>query len=156
MAVGNARNNVGRVTSLRGIFCSQDFLGVEGTSLQWRFIASHLITRLSRDSLLDKPEVGSMPNTSGIYILSELFMVLGYFALNNPDNQVTHRFARYSTRAKTSKFERILHASPADLPPFLRIAQDICNFLNRVKTMKTFPTICFLKKYFPRKCIYFS
>jgi len=29
-----------------------------------------------------------MPSTSGIHILSELFVVLGYFALNNPDNQV--------------------------------------------------------------------
>ncbi|XP_014480299.1 PREDICTED: S phase cyclin A-associated protein in the endoplasmic reticulum isoform X2 [Dinoponera quadriceps] len=62
----------------------QNFLGVEGTNLQWRFIASHLITRLSRD----KPEVGSMQITSSTYILSELFMVLGYFAVNNPDNQV--------------------------------------------------------------------
>lgn len=66
----------------------QSFLGAEGTSLQWRLIASHLITRLSRDSLSDKLEVGSMPDTSGTHILSELFMVLGYFALNNPDNQV--------------------------------------------------------------------
>ncbi|KYN07080.1 S phase cyclin A-associated protein in the endoplasmic reticulum [Cyphomyrmex costatus] len=64
------------------------FLGAEGTNLQWRLIASHLITRLSRDSLSDKTEVGSMPNTSGIHILSELFMVLGYFSLNNPDNQL--------------------------------------------------------------------
>ncbi|EGI63462.1 S phase cyclin A-associated protein in the endoplasmic reticulum, partial [Acromyrmex echinatior] len=66
----------------------QSFLGAEGTSLQWRLIASHLITRLSRDSLSDKSEVGSMPNTSGIHILSELFAVLGYFSLNNPDNQL--------------------------------------------------------------------
>ncbi|XP_024876365.1 S phase cyclin A-associated protein in the endoplasmic reticulum [Temnothorax curvispinosus] len=66
----------------------QSFLGAEGTNLQWRLIASHLITRLSRDSLSDKSEVGSMPNTSGIHILSELFVVLGYFALNNPDNQL--------------------------------------------------------------------
>jgi len=66
----------------------QNFLGAEGTSLQWRLIASHLITRLSRDSLSDKSEVGSMPDTSGIHILSDLFVVLGYFALNNPDNQV--------------------------------------------------------------------
>ncbi|RLU20219.1 hypothetical protein DMN91_006826 [Ooceraea biroi] len=66
----------------------QNFLGSEGTSLQWRLIASHLITRLSRDSLSDKTEVESMPNTSGIHILSELFVVLGYFALNNPDNQL--------------------------------------------------------------------
>ncbi|XP_025994174.1 S phase cyclin A-associated protein in the endoplasmic reticulum isoform X2 [Solenopsis invicta] len=66
----------------------QSFLGAEGTSLQWRLIASHLITRLSRDSLSDKSEVGSVPNTSGIHILSELFVVLGYFALNNPDNQL--------------------------------------------------------------------
>ncbi|XP_070521596.1 S phase cyclin A-associated protein in the endoplasmic reticulum isoform X2 [Cardiocondyla obscurior] len=66
----------------------QSFLGTEGTNLQWRLIASHLITRLSRDSLSDKSEVGSMPNTSGIHILSELFVVLGYFALNNPDNQL--------------------------------------------------------------------
>ncbi|XP_011876988.1 PREDICTED: S phase cyclin A-associated protein in the endoplasmic reticulum isoform X2 [Vollenhovia emeryi] len=65
----------------------QSFLGAEGTSLQWRLIASHLITRLSRDSLSDKSE-GSMPNASGIHILSELFAVLGYFALNNPDNQL--------------------------------------------------------------------
>ncbi|XP_012539353.1 S phase cyclin A-associated protein in the endoplasmic reticulum [Monomorium pharaonis] len=62
----------------------QSFLGAEGTSLQWRLIASHLITRLSRDSLSE----GTMPNTSGIHILSELFVVLGYFALNNPDNQL--------------------------------------------------------------------
>lgn len=66
----------------------QSFLGAEGTSLQWRLTASHLITRLSRDSLSDKPEVGSVPNASGIHILSELFAVLGYFALNNPDNQL--------------------------------------------------------------------
>ncbi|XP_018304475.1 S phase cyclin A-associated protein in the endoplasmic reticulum [Mycetomoellerius zeteki] len=66
----------------------QSFLGAEGTSLQWRLIASHLIIRLSRDSLSDKSEVGSMPNTSGIHILSELFVVLGYFSLNNPDNQL--------------------------------------------------------------------
>lgn len=70
----------------------QSFLGTEGTSLQWRLIASHLVTRLSRDSLSDKTEVESMPNTSGIHILSELFVVLGYFALNNPDNQVRAAF----------------------------------------------------------------
>lgn len=56
--------------------------------MQWRLIASHLITRLSRDSLSDKTEVGAMPNTSGIHVLSELFVVLGYFALNNRYNQV--------------------------------------------------------------------
>ncbi|CAK9801301.1 S phase cyclin A-associated protein in the endoplasmic reticulum [Anthophora quadrimaculata] len=66
----------------------QNLLGAEGTSLQWRLIASHLITRLSRDPISHKPEIGSAQNTSGTYILSELFQVLGYFAVNNPDNQL--------------------------------------------------------------------
>ncbi|XP_076624289.1 short spindle 3 isoform X1 [Colletes latitarsis] len=66
----------------------QNLLGVEGTSLQWRLIASHVITRLSRDPISHKPEIGSAQNTSGTYILSELFQVLGYFAVNNPENQL--------------------------------------------------------------------
>jgi len=39
-----------------------------------------------------------MPNTSGIHILSELFVVLGYFALNNPDNQVRSHMAALCDR----------------------------------------------------------
>ncbi|XP_012144085.1 short spindle 3 isoform X2 [Megachile rotundata] len=66
----------------------QNLLGAEGTSLQWRLIASHVITRLSRDPISHKPEIGSAQNTSGTYILSELFQVLGYFAVNNPENQL--------------------------------------------------------------------
>ncbi|XP_054009571.1 S phase cyclin A-associated protein in the endoplasmic reticulum isoform X2 [Hylaeus anthracinus] len=66
----------------------QNLLGMEGTSLQWRLIASHLITRLSRDPISHKPEIGSAQNTSSTYILSELFQVLGYFAVNNPENQL--------------------------------------------------------------------
>lgn len=74
---------------MRSDFLSQNFLGSEGTSLQWRLLASHLITRLSRESLSDKSEAGSsIPNTNGIHVLSELFLVLGYFAVNNADNQV--------------------------------------------------------------------
>ncbi|XP_033332694.2 short spindle 3 isoform X1 [Megalopta genalis] len=67
----------------------QNLLGAEGTSLQWRLIASHVITRLSRDPISHKPEIGCAQNTSGTYILSELFQVLGYFAVNNPENQLT-------------------------------------------------------------------
>ncbi|CAL7938595.1 unnamed protein product [Xylocopa violacea] len=66
----------------------QNLLGAEGTNLQWRLIASHVITRLSRDPISHKPEIGSAQNTSGTYILSELFQVLGYFAVNNPENQL--------------------------------------------------------------------
>ncbi|KZC12043.1 PREDICTED: S phase cyclin A-associated protein in the endoplasmic reticulum [Dufourea novaeangliae] len=67
----------------------QNLLGAEGISLQWRLIASHVITRLSRDPISHKPEIGASQNTSGTYILSELFQVLGYFAVNNPENQLT-------------------------------------------------------------------
>ncbi|XP_076294606.1 short spindle 3 isoform X3 [Lasioglossum baleicum] len=67
----------------------QNLLGAEGTSLQWRLIASHVITRLSRDPISHTPEIGCAQNTSGTYILSELFQVLGYFAVNNPENQLT-------------------------------------------------------------------
>ncbi|XP_012341119.1 S phase cyclin A-associated protein in the endoplasmic reticulum isoform X3 [Apis florea] len=66
----------------------QNLLGAEGTSLQWRLIASHVITRLSRDPISHKLEIGSAQNTSSTYILSELFQVLGYFAVNNPENQL--------------------------------------------------------------------
>lgn len=71
-------------------------LGAEGTSLQWRMIACHLIARLSREL----PDLGKLQteggNASGIaaqgvsgtQLLGELFVVLGYFAVNNPDNQV--------------------------------------------------------------------
>lgn len=73
------------------IFWFQNLLGAEGTNLQWRLIASHVITRLSRDPISHKSEIGSAQNTSGTYILSELFQVLGYFAVNNPENQVSLR-----------------------------------------------------------------
>ncbi|XP_012166354.2 S phase cyclin A-associated protein in the endoplasmic reticulum [Bombus terrestris] len=66
----------------------QNLLGAEGTNLQWRLIASHVITRLSRDPISHKSEIGPAQNTSGTYILSELFQVLGYFAVNNPENQL--------------------------------------------------------------------
>jgi len=46
-----------------------------------------------------------MPNTSGIHILSELFVVLGYFALNNPDNQVRPVPIWQLMRSNTSDFE---------------------------------------------------
>ncbi|XP_012285568.1 S phase cyclin A-associated protein in the endoplasmic reticulum [Orussus abietinus] len=89
----------GRVLAMRGLkllrlFAEMDLekfqshLGAESTSLQWRLIASHLITRLSRDSLSDKSEAGSPPGASGPHILAELFTVLGYFAVNNPENQL--------------------------------------------------------------------
>ncbi|XP_017765346.1 PREDICTED: S phase cyclin A-associated protein in the endoplasmic reticulum [Eufriesea mexicana] len=64
----------------------QNLLGAEGTSLQWRLIASHVITRLSRDPISHKSEIAH--DTSGTYILSELFQILGYFAVNNPENQL--------------------------------------------------------------------
>ncbi|XP_033215642.1 S phase cyclin A-associated protein in the endoplasmic reticulum isoform X2 [Belonocnema kinseyi] len=66
----------------------QNLLGTEGTSMQWRLIASHLITRLSRDPLPDKSEVSSASSISNMYILNELFVVLGYFAVNNQENQL--------------------------------------------------------------------
>ncbi|KAF7415012.1 hypothetical protein HZH68_003501 [Vespula germanica] len=68
----------------------QNLLGSEGTSLQWRLIASQVITRLSRDPLTEKSTSGTSgnQNTSGTYILSELFTVLGYFAVNNTENQL--------------------------------------------------------------------
>ncbi|KAI4479463.1 hypothetical protein M0802_014367 [Mischocyttarus mexicanus] len=67
----------------------QNLLGSEGTSLQWRLITSQVITRLSRDPLTEKLTSGtSSQNTSGTYILSELFTVLGYFAVNNSENQL--------------------------------------------------------------------
>lgn len=46
-----------------------------------------------------------MPDTSGIHILSELFAVLGYFALNNPDNQVRPVPIWQLMRSNTSEFE---------------------------------------------------
>lgn len=67
----------------------QNLLGTEGTNLQWRIIASHLITRLSRESLPDKLELSATTSTiSNTHILNELFVVLGYFAVNNPENQL--------------------------------------------------------------------
>ncbi|KAG7198876.1 hypothetical protein KM043_015702 [Ampulex compressa] len=79
------------VTLLRSIaeldLDTLQLLGAEGTSLQWRLLASHLITRLSRDPISDKKEAGTT-HISGTYILSELFQVLGYFAVNNPENQL--------------------------------------------------------------------
>lgn len=60
----------------------QEFLGAEATSLQFRLIASHLISRLSRETQTEKHDVDSR------YILAELFAVLGYFAVNNRDNQM--------------------------------------------------------------------
>ncbi|KAK2582141.1 hypothetical protein KPH14_004504 [Odynerus spinipes] len=66
----------------------QNLLGSEGTSLQWRLIASQVITRLSRDPLTEKSTSGPGQNTTGTYILSELFTVLGYFAVNNSENQL--------------------------------------------------------------------
>ncbi|XP_051173841.1 S phase cyclin A-associated protein in the endoplasmic reticulum [Leptopilina boulardi] len=68
----------------------QNLLGTEGTNLQWRIIASHLIMRLSRESLPDKSELSATTsiNSSNTHILNELFVVLGYFAVNNPENQL--------------------------------------------------------------------
>ncbi|XP_014607477.1 PREDICTED: S phase cyclin A-associated protein in the endoplasmic reticulum isoform X1 [Polistes canadensis] len=69
----------------------QNLLGSEGTSLQWRLITSQVITRLSRDPLTEKSSSSTTSNnlnTSGTYILSELFTVLGYFAVNNSENQL--------------------------------------------------------------------
>ncbi|XP_066584852.1 S phase cyclin A-associated protein in the endoplasmic reticulum [Prorops nasuta] len=65
----------------------QNLLGAEGTNLQWRLLASHLITRLTRDPLPNKPEIGA-PSSVSVQILCELFAVLGYFAINNPENQL--------------------------------------------------------------------
>lgn len=88
-------------------FWFQNLLGAEGTSLQWRLIASHVITRLSRDPISHKPEIGSAQNTSGTYILSELFQVLGYFAVNNPENQVSTSFEESFYELKSSLFRVI-------------------------------------------------
>ena len=75
--------------------------------MQWRLIASHVITRLSRDPISHKPEIGSAQNTSGTYILSELFQVLGYFAVNNPENQVSASFEKSFYELKSSLFRVI-------------------------------------------------
>ncbi|XP_058809085.1 S phase cyclin A-associated protein in the endoplasmic reticulum isoform X1 [Phymastichus coffea] len=60
----------------------QTLLGAEGTSLQWRLTASHLIARLSRESEVTTTMISSCQ------LLGELLVVLGYFAVNNPDNQL--------------------------------------------------------------------
>ncbi|XP_003424996.1 S phase cyclin A-associated protein in the endoplasmic reticulum [Nasonia vitripennis] len=74
----------------------QNMLGAEGTSLQWRMTACHLIARLSRDL----PDLGKLQTegtnasgaanqgVNGTQLLGQLFVVLGYFAVNNPDNQL--------------------------------------------------------------------
>ncbi|XP_063980963.1 S phase cyclin A-associated protein in the endoplasmic reticulum isoform X1 [Diachasmimorpha longicaudata] len=67
----------------------QNLLGAEGTNLQWRLIASHLITRFQREPLADSTDSQSAQTSpTAITILSELFSVLGYFAVNNIDNQL--------------------------------------------------------------------
>ncbi|XP_011298374.1 S phase cyclin A-associated protein in the endoplasmic reticulum isoform X1 [Fopius arisanus] len=67
----------------------QNLLGAEGTNLQWRLIASHLITRFQREPLAESKENQSTQTSpTAITILSELFTVLGYFAVNNIDNQL--------------------------------------------------------------------
>ncbi|XP_014222785.1 S phase cyclin A-associated protein in the endoplasmic reticulum isoform X1 [Trichogramma pretiosum] len=99
----------------------QNLLGAEGTSLQWRLVSSHLITRLSRDMTIEAADhqphqqqqqqqqpqhqqrrghasSGSNINNSSsnnnnnsvnnTALLNELFVVLGYFAVNNRDNQL--------------------------------------------------------------------
>lgn len=71
-------------------FIFQNLLGAEGTSLQWRLMASHLIAKLSRD-LPEKPELAES-SVSSTELLGELFLLLGYFALNNFDNQVSLEF----------------------------------------------------------------
>ncbi|XP_046428516.1 S phase cyclin A-associated protein in the endoplasmic reticulum-like [Neodiprion fabricii] len=60
----------------------QEFLGAEATSLQFRLIASHLIGRMSRES-----HTAEKQDADGRLILSELFSVLGYFTVNNRENQ---------------------------------------------------------------------
>jgi len=45
-----------------------------------------------------------MPSTSGIHILSELFVVLGYFALNNSDNQVRVIFIHLNLFNETIRY----------------------------------------------------
>lgn len=70
----------------------QNLLGAEGTGLQWRLIASHLITRFSREPLAEKNDAcgnASQHGVSSVRILGELFTVLGYFAANNSENQVS-------------------------------------------------------------------
>ncbi|KOX69094.1 S phase cyclin A-associated protein in the endoplasmic reticulum [Melipona quadrifasciata] len=98
----------------------QNLLGAEGTSLQWRLIASHVITRLSRDPISHKPEIGSAQNTSGTYILSELFQVLGYFAVNNPENQWPVNFHVSGTAliARVAKVAKEWTKCEPDLPVF--------------------------------------
>ncbi|XP_034948726.1 S phase cyclin A-associated protein in the endoplasmic reticulum [Chelonus insularis] len=68
----------------------QKLLGAEGTSLQWRLIASHLITRFLREPLTEINEASAVTqgSPSAVQILNELFSVLGYFAVNNNDNQL--------------------------------------------------------------------
>lgn len=70
------------------MFLLQRLLGAEATSLQWRLIASNLITRLSRDPQGDKSDGASASGTSNAVILAQLFTVLGYFSVNDADNQV--------------------------------------------------------------------
>lgn len=69
----------------------QKLLGAEGTSLQWRLIASHLITRFLREEPLEEIKdtcAATQSSPTAVLILTELFTVLGYFAVNNTDNQV--------------------------------------------------------------------
>ncbi|KAK0087810.1 hypothetical protein PV325_013994 [Microctonus aethiopoides] len=65
----------------------QKLLGAEGTSLQWRLISSHLIARFHREPLAETSNV-AVATPSSIQILSELFNVIGYFAVNNVNNQM--------------------------------------------------------------------
>ncbi|KAK0168683.1 hypothetical protein PV327_002459 [Microctonus hyperodae] len=64
----------------------QKILGAEGTSLQWRLISSHLIARFYREPLAETSNV-AVTTPSSIQILTELFNVIGYFAVNNVNNQ---------------------------------------------------------------------
>ncbi|XP_048514345.1 S phase cyclin A-associated protein in the endoplasmic reticulum isoform X2 [Athalia rosae] len=74
----------------------QELLGAESTSLQFRLIASHLIGKLSRESPNNNNNNSNNNNadkqqqesSDGRIILSELFTLLGYFALNNRENQI--------------------------------------------------------------------
>ncbi|XP_044577015.1 S phase cyclin A-associated protein in the endoplasmic reticulum [Cotesia glomerata] len=69
----------------------QKLLGAEGTSLQWRLIASHLITRFLKEEPLEEIKdtcAATQSSPTAVLILTELFTVLGYFAVNNTDNQL--------------------------------------------------------------------
>ncbi|KAF7989886.1 hypothetical protein HCN44_008560 [Aphidius gifuensis] len=69
----------------------QKLLGNEGTSLQWRHISSHMITRFLREPIGDLNDSTGSRNSgvpSTVTILLELFSVLGYFAVNNTENQL--------------------------------------------------------------------